>query len=437
MTSVTWLAIVVLALGAGGRSVLAQPQSAAPGPAARQTEADDYTSYELLAPDGQQFRILYNVTATTPGARFYFNPIRKGSEASDERVIDLATGAALKFELVSGERASGEGHPTAALDTDYIKITLARPVPEHGEARLRIDKTYKDPKSYYREGDAIVFSRSLGIKRNKVVLPAGYELVGCNMPSQVFAEADGRLAVSFFNSSPGPVPLVVRGRPLPAASRATAGAASGGAPEGPAPPPDSTGPSQTLQQAARARIAERAYQDREIVYFLQSPETHAFSLYHDYTENREGVGHYLNVVRAGSTVSNPSAVNLDTGERLTVETLKGQAITAAKIDIGEPVGDHSEVVVIRFPAVKKGQSTRLRISETYTDPARYGVVGDILVWRRSFGRPRDAVVLPPGWYLTANSIPATVSTTDDGRVRLDFVNARPDSIDVLVRAARR
>ena len=47
------------------------------------------------------FRILYDVTATTPGARFYYNTIRKGSEASDERVIDLATGALLPFEVVS------------------------------------------------------------------------------------------------------------------------------------------------------------------------------------------------------------------------------------------------------------------------------------------------------------------------------------------------
>ena len=44
------------------------------------------------------------------------------------------------------------------------------------------------------------------------------------------------------------------------------------------------------------RLSERARQDREIVYFLQPPETHAFDLYHDYTEARPGVGRYLNVV---------------------------------------------------------------------------------------------------------------------------------------------
>jgi len=47
------------------------------------------------------------------------------------------------------------------------------------------------------------------------------------------------------------------------------------------------------------------------------------------------------------------------------------------------------------------------------------------------------VVLPAGWLLTNSSIPATVSETSDGRIRLDFVNARPDEIAVLITAGRR
>jgi hypothetical protein len=185
------------------------------------------------------------------------------------------------------------------------------------------------------------------------------------------------------------------------------------------------------------RLAERAHQDREIVYFLREPDTHAFDLYHDYTETREGMDRYINVVRQGSTVANPSARILDTGEDLKPEILKGEAITAARLDIGEPVRPDSEIVLIRFPPVARGASVRLRISETYTDPARYKMEGDELVWDRSFGRPRNAVVLPAGWMLTASSIPATVSMTEDGRIRLDFVNPRPDEIAVLIKAKKR
>ncbi len=189
--------------------------------------------------------------------------------------------------------------------------------------------------------------------------------------------------------------------------------------------------------AQEARLTERARQDREIVYFLNQPETHSFFLYHDYTESREGIDSYVNVVRKGSRAQDPKAQVLDTGESLPVETLRGEAITKAGVSLGEPVTPESEAVVIRFPAVKKGQTLRLRISETYTDPARYRLEGDTLVWDRSFGRPRNAVVLPAGYYLTASSIPATVSETQDGRIRLDFWNPRPDDIDVLIRARRR
>ena len=55
----------------------------------RQTQADDYTRYELLAPGTAKFRILYEVTATTAGATHFFNAIRRGSVASDERVLRL------------------------------------------------------------------------------------------------------------------------------------------------------------------------------------------------------------------------------------------------------------------------------------------------------------------------------------------------------------
>jgi hypothetical protein len=180
-----------------------------------QTESDTYTRYELLAPDTARFRIVYEVSATTPGATAYFNPIRKGSQASDEAVYDRHTGKRLPFQVVGGAEARAGGLPRADPDQSYIKITLPRPVPRDGEVRLIIEKTYQDPQSYFRDGDSIVFSRPLGVKRNAVVLPAGYELVSCNVPSQVLSEADGRILVSFMNPLPSEAPLVVKARRLP------------------------------------------------------------------------------------------------------------------------------------------------------------------------------------------------------------------------------
>ena len=455
----------------------ARAESSASGEGLAETvEADDYTRYELLAPDSAQFRILYEVTATSPGATAYFNPIRKGSEASHETVRDRASGKSLELAVVSGEEARRGGLPDAQLDMSYLRIRLPRPVPAGGGVRLLIDKTYKDPKSYYRRGgDRIVFARSLGIRRNAIVLPAGYELVSCNVPAQVLTEPDGRLEVSFMHTGPDAASLQIEARriagadlqaaggataagvpPAPAAAPAIA-SATAAAPDVPATPAHAAGaaaagamapssPRAVSTEQRRERLSERAHQDRTIVYFLRQPESHSFDLYHDYTETRAGADKYLNVVRKGSASSAPSARNLDTGEALRVETLRGEALRHAGLDAEElrevaggaaGIPPDTEVVIAHFEPVHQGESVRLRIAETYTDPRSYRLDGDRLVFDRTFGRPRNAVVLPAGWSLAASAIPATVTETTDGRIRLDFVNPRPDEIAVLIEARRR
>ncbi len=383
----------------------------------RAAEADAYTRYELLAPGSAKFKIIYEVTAVAPGATSYFNPIRKGSIASDESVFDRASGKPLPFVEVGAAEARAAGVRSTDSTQRYIRVTLPRAVPaDGGEQRMLIIKTYEDTSSYKQAGDTITFSRPLGIKRNAVVLPAGYEMLTSTYPAQVLQEADGRIGITFWNNTPAEAPVTVR-----AVRRSTGALAAG------------------QRSSVAARLSERSRQDREIVYELRQPETHAFDLYHDYTESRAGVGTYVNVVRTGSTVSNPGARNLDTGERLTSETLKGDAITRARIDMGNesPVTAQTEIVVFRFPPVPVNGSTRLRMSETYTDSARYRLVGDELVWDRGFGRPINTVVLPFGWVLTNSAIPAVVTTRADGRVQLEFVNPRNDEIQVLITARRR
>ena len=67
----------------------------------------------------------------------------------------------------------------------YIRVTLSRPVPANGgEQRILILKTYYDTLSYMMRGDTLVFTRPLGIKRNTVVLPAGWELFSSSFPAR-------------------------------------------------------------------------------------------------------------------------------------------------------------------------------------------------------------------------------------------------------------
>jgi len=397
---------------------------------AQQTQTDSYTRYELLKPSEQSFRIIYDVSATSAGAKYYWNTLRKGSEHIVNEVWDRYSGKKLNWEVVDGKTAKMNGLTVANEDTDYLQIALIRPVPHNGEARIRIDKTYKDTLSYFTKDGRITFSRTLGIKHNSVVLPMGYELTHCNYPVQLQLTKDNRVKVSFINRGAAAVPFELKAKPLPSGIRIRQtketytydGSGAG-------------------RNKSKVRIGwefeERSFQNREIVYFLQQPETHSFLLYHDYTETRPGMDRYLNVVRAGSKASNPSAISLDTGKQLKVESLKGKEINERGITIGSPITSKTEVIAIWFDPVKAGASERLRITETYTDANRYLLHNDELIWDRSFGRNRNTVVLPSGWFLTMNAIPATIDQSPEGLTQLHYVNDRPDLIDVYLKAQRK
>jgi hypothetical protein len=185
-------------------------------------------------------------------------------------------------------------------------------------------------------------------------------------------------------------------------------------------------------------LTERAYQDREILYELQSPESHAFRITHDYTVRKVGEKYYFNVVRAGSHVTNPDSIDLDSGEKLKWEVISGKQATERKLPITDSIKDDSEIVVTYLAhTIETGTTNRIRLMETYADPKSYYLDGDELVWDRTFSRLRNTVVLPPGWYLTGLASPAIIETLPDGRVSVYIVNPRSDDVRVYLRARRR
>jgi len=179
--------------------------------------ADEFTLYELLPPQSHQFAITYDVTQAKEGAEWFFNPIRVGSIATKERVIARASGEDLKFEVVSGKEAKTSGLVAASTadDAQFIRVHLPGPVPKGGQTRIRIIKTYTDAKSYDVKDGLLVFERPLGIKRNVVLLPKGWELVGCGSPGIVSTDADGRVRVSFLNDRDDQLPVKLVARSLP------------------------------------------------------------------------------------------------------------------------------------------------------------------------------------------------------------------------------
>lgn len=176
--------------------------------------ADDFTVYDLLPPETHQFAIVYDVTVTKEGSKYFFNPIRPGSTASKERVIERSTGADLKFETVTGKDAKLTGEVSSrAADADlFLKVTLPGPVPAGGQTRIRIFKTYMDAPSYYEKDGQLVFDRPLGIKRNIVILPQGWELIGSASPAIVSTDSDGRIRLSFLNDRDDQLPVKITAR---------------------------------------------------------------------------------------------------------------------------------------------------------------------------------------------------------------------------------
>jgi hypothetical protein len=180
--------------------------------------ADEMTVYDLLPPETHQFAIVYDVTQTHEGARFFLNPIRPGSTASKEKVTERSTGKELQFEVVTGKDAKAAGLAPARASDDalYLKVQLPGPVPKNGETRIRILKTYTDAPSYYvKENGELMFDRPLGIKRNVVVLPAGWELIGSASPGIVSTQMDGRIRVSFLNDRDDQLPVKITARRRP------------------------------------------------------------------------------------------------------------------------------------------------------------------------------------------------------------------------------
>jgi hypothetical protein len=178
--------------------------------------ADDFTLYDLQAPATHAFDIVYDVAQTREGAAYFYNPIRPGSTASKERVVDLATGKPLEFEIVDGKTAKAAGGVGArtADDAQFLRVKLLRPVPKGAETRIRIYKTYTDAPSYHESETGFVFDRPLGIKRNVVVLPRGFELVGSASPGIVSTDPDGRIRISFLNDRNDQLPVNIVGRKL-------------------------------------------------------------------------------------------------------------------------------------------------------------------------------------------------------------------------------
>jgi hypothetical protein len=348
---------------------------------------DNYTQYELLEPSSGKFAITYFVTERRPGSLYLLNQTRSGSAGSDISVFDPQTGKPLKFDYMSGAELSASGM-TGRFDPKehYIRAHLPRPVPENGEGRVKILKTYQDEKSYFPEGEDIVFKRSLGIARNSIVLPKGYRLVSSNVAAQMFTLPDGRLTISFEHGHGYAADVTIRARPsgVPPVSR-------------PLP------------------LGEQALNWTKTLYDLRADPLGG-AITHEFVEEKPG-----------SEVSLVRPLGL------------GQEFTVTDVDSGVPLTVSrrgTRTVAVLKTHIFQGGSARLRIS----GPMRAGSLVrtvDTLEWTEMTFATRLFVLLPAGWDVLSVSVPATVATQSDGRVGVQIYNQPPLLSKVSIRAAKR
>ncbi len=399
----TWLATiglaVLLALPAFWASAQQPRTQQAPAPAddalraapplTRLFALDAYTQYELLDdPNEHAFRIVFLPQETRAGATLLINGTRHGSDGGGIEVYDPRTGEPLKFEYIGGEEARARKLPGQFVPEDhYIVAQLPRPVPVGGEGRVLIYKTYKDARTYYAEGEQIVWVRALSAMRFGVVLPRGYAFASANIAAQVTTLPDGRLKLALTNPSGGGSPITIR-------ARKTAATFEG--------------------QADWDKQRDKAWDDSRTLYDLDAPETHRLRVEQTYSETRKGE----RVRLSNAPALDLKVIDLDTAQPL--KLMKEGRATVVKLDV---------------PIVNERQSARLKVSGSVIDAA-YNVANGTLRFQRTVSGLRNTILLPAGWEVMNVSQPCTLGVYQ-GRAFVALVNIQQeDAVKVSISARR-
>ena len=189
---------------------------------------------------------------------------------------------------------------------------------------------------------------------------------------------------------------------------------------------------------AQPESFHRAEQDRTISYWLLDPATHQFRISHDFTVTRIGQKYVHSFVRKGSVVSpDATMIDVDSGKPLKTYTVPGKDVNALGYYPNKVDPDSVAVQGDLDHPIAEGQSTRIRVQETYTDPVGYVIKDGELVWTRTLGRPVNYVTLPAGWMLTSVNTPAVITVDEEGRIKLRFTNIRNGDLAIEIKAKPR
>src|SRR5882757_9910587 len=347
-------------------------------PLTRLFTQDAYTEYEILKPGSEEFRIKFLPEETRVGATELVNATRGGSEGSGVEVYDPRTGKPLTFTYQQ-EGSDPENHA--------IHAKLPIPVPQGGVGRVLIYKTYKDPRTYMMHGDDVVWVRSLSGYRLGVLLPKGFAFISSNVAAQLTTSADGRLKLAFANPSGQSNPVTIHARKTTVTF----------------PPRGDT---------------DMFFDDVKTLYDLEAPEAGRVKVEQSYSDYRKGNRAQLDTLTQ-LPLQDLKVVDLDTGKPFA--TAKDGAATFVKLEV---------------PIVDEKQSAHIKLTGAFRDPG-YKILGDELIFDRTFYGLRNTVLVPAGWDVSAISQSGTIGTYE-GRTFVAFINLNGENnYRVTIRARKR
>jgi hypothetical protein len=156
------------------------------------------------------------------------------------------------------------------------------------------------------------------------------------------------------------------------------------------------------------------------------------------TIDKAGQKYAHSFVRKGSVVNPDSKMyDVDTGVQLKTYVVSGKDVNAEGY-YHEHYDDDTVVVQADLDrTIGEGQSVRVRVVETYTDPVGYTVKDGELIWTRTVGRPLNYITLPEGWMLESLNSPAVITLDEKGRVLMRFTNPSNGDLNVTIEARKR
>lgn len=355
-------------------------------PVTRLFTQDAYTEYALLDPESASFRIRFLPEETRAGATEIVNATRGGSAGSDIEVFDPRSGQPIKFAYEQSPQ-----NP----DDHAIRAPLPMPVPEGGIGRVLILKTYKDPRTYMKHGEDIVWVRSLAGYRLGVLLPKGFAFISSNVAAQLSTAADGRLKLAFANPSGQSNPVTIHARKTPAAFTGSGDA------------------------------ADMFFDDVKTLYDLGAPETGRIRVEQTYTDHRKGDSAMLDSL-SYLALTDLSVIDLDTAKKLTVGAANGANGSAQKVKLDVPIVSDAQSAHLKITGALGDKSYRI-------DPKD----ASALVFDRTLRGLRNTVLLPDGWDVSAVSQSATIGTYQ-GRTFVALINLNAENTyRVVIRARKR